>query len=98
MIALPGLLALSIPEPSVTAGGEPLTARLRAIRHEFKTTFFKWSALPVLLMMCSPLGSGAALLLLPAMAPHYGVSMDGVTLMNGVVGALLNALGALLVG
>ena len=98
LIALPGLLALTIPEPPVMADGESFGARLRAMGHEFKATFFKWSSLPVLLMLCSPLGSGAALSLLPGMAPHYAVSMNGVALMNGVAGALLSALGALLVG
>lgn len=98
LIALPGLLALTIPEPPVLAAAEPFSARLTAMGREFKATFFKWSAVPVLLMLCSPLGSGAALSLLPGMAPHYAVSMNGVALMNGVAGALLSALGALLVG
>ena len=98
LIALPGLLALTIPEPPVAAESKSFPQRLRAMGREFQATFFKWSALPVLLMLCSPLGSGAALSLLPGMAPHYAVSMNGVALMNGVAGALLSALGALLVG
>ena len=71
---------------------------LTRIGREFRTTFLHWRALPLLLMLCSPLGSGAALGLMPRMAPAYGVSVSGVALINGLLGGLLSALGALLVG
>lgn len=98
LVAAPGLLALMIEEAPVTAQGETLGGRLLAMGKEFKSTFLRWQALPVLLMLCSPLGSGAALGLLPGMAPSYGVNENMVAALNGVAGGLLSALGALLVG
>ena len=98
LVALPGLLALTVAEPAVIGRGEAFGAVLGRMGREFRHTFFKWSALPVLLMLCSPLGSGAALSLLPGLAPDYGVSINQVAWINGVAGGLLTALGALLVG
>ena len=98
VVGLPGLLALLIAEPEVEARGEPLAAVLRRMGREFHGTFWNWKGLPLLLMLVAPLGSGAALSLLPGLAPAYRVSVNGVALMNGIAGGLLSALGALLVG
>ncbi len=98
VVGLPGLLALLIAEPEVTGKGEPFWPVMQRMGTEFRETFFAWRKVPMLLLLCSPLGSGAALGLLSGMAPDYGVSMNGVALMNGVLGGLLSALGALLIG
>jgi PAT family beta-lactamase induction signal transducer AmpG len=96
-VAAPGLLALTIAEPEVVSGGDDLGQTLRRIGWEFKHTFFKWEALPVLLSFCAPFGSGAAIVLLPGLAPDYGVSVDQVAWINGLGGGLLMALGAALI-
>ena len=98
VVGLPGLLALAIDEPEIEASGEPFAAVMRRMGREFQTTFLNWRGVPLLLMLVAPLGSGAALSLFATMAPAYGVSINGVALMNGVLGGLLSALGALLVG
>ena len=98
VVGVPGLLALMIKEPEVSGRGEPFGAVIAAMGREFKVTFLNWKGVPLLLMLVAPLGSGAALSLFSTMAPAYGVSMNGVALMNGVLGGLLSALGALLVG
>jgi PAT family beta-lactamase induction signal transducer AmpG len=98
MVGLPGLVALTIREPEVVGQGDGFGMVLRRIRSEFKDTFFQWKAVPVLLVLAAPFGSGAALGLLPSLAPDYGVSVDQVAWMNGLGGGLLTALGALLIG
>ena len=98
LVAMPGLLALTVAEPAVVGHGDAFGAVIGRMGREFRQTFFKWSAVPVLLMLCSPLGSGAALSLLPGLAPDYGISINQVAWLNGVAGGLLTALGALMVG
>jgi len=96
IIALPGLLALTIAEPQV-ASSDGLGRTLGRIGMEFKRTFLKWEALPVLLCLCAPFGSGAAISLFSGLAPDYGVSVDQVAWINGLVGGLLMGLGAALI-
>lgn len=98
MVAVPALLALYVAEPEVAGKHDSYSVVLKQIRGEFKHTFFQWKALPVLLIMCAPFGSGAAISLLPGLAPDYGVSVDQVAWMNGLGGGLLTAMGALMVG
>ena len=98
MVAVPALLALYVAEPEVIGKHDSYGAVLKRIGSEFRQTFFKWKALPVLLIMCAPFGSGAAISLLPGLAPDYGISVDQVAWMNGLGGGLLTALGALLIG
>jgi PAT family beta-lactamase induction signal transducer AmpG len=93
-VAVPGLLALTIAEPEVVKGGDTLRQTLGRIGREFKQTFLKWEALPVLLCLCAPFCSGAAIGLYSAFAPDYGISVGQVALINGLVGGLLMAAGA----
>lgn len=97
MIAVPGLLALTISEPRVHSGGNGLGQTIARVGREFKHTFLKWDALPVLLSLCAPFGSGAAIGLFSGLAPDYGVSVDEVAWINGLAGGLLMALGASLI-
>ncbi len=98
LVAAPGLLSLMVAETGAAGDGEGLRTAVRRIGQEFRTTFFKWEALPVLLILMAPLGSGAAIGLLPGLAPDYGVSVGQVAWMNGLGGGLLTAFGALLIG
>lgn len=97
LVAVPGLLALTVAEPEVVGRGEQFSQVMARIGREFKRTFLKWDAVPVLLMLCAPFGSGAALSLLPGMAPDFGVSVSQVAWVNGLGGGLLTAAGAGLV-
>lgn len=94
MIAVPALAAFGAPEQR-QVGHEPLGATLRRMGTEFTTTFFCWRALPYALLMLFPMGSGAAIALLPGIAQDYGVNGAHVAWMNGVGGALLTAAGAM---
>src|SRR5579885_2540266 len=90
------------PSPSVRldAGGQsrrwragrrhhPLDAGTPAAAHCRRTL---WG----LLLLASPVSSGAALNLLPAVASHYRVGGQGVMWVNGMAGGLVLALGSLL--
>ncbi len=65
------------------------------IGYEFKTTFFRWRAVPYTLVMLFPMCSGAAIGLLPGIAQDYGVTGQQMAWMNGIAGALLTAAGSL---
>ncbi len=94
LIAIPALFALAAPkQPFVETHG--LDETLSRIWSEFKTTFITWRALPYTLLMIFPLGSGAAIGLLPGLATDYGISTQQVAWMNGIGGAFLTAAGAM---
>jgi PAT family beta-lactamase induction signal transducer AmpG len=98
IVFLPSLAALAIDEPPLEpVAEEGLGRRLGQIWSECKTTFLRWSALPSLLLLMSPLGSGGAMNLLPGIAVDYGLSGNQVAWLNGIAGALLTAAGAMLV-
>jgi PAT family beta-lactamase induction signal transducer AmpG len=93
MIALPAVFAFAAPrQEKITAeGAGQIFAR---IGREFKDTFFRWKAVPYLTLMLFPMGSGAAIGLLPGLAADYGVSAIHVAWLNGLGGAALTAAGA----
>lgn len=95
MVAIPSLAALTIAEdaPAASAG---LFDRLGKIGRELVDVFRSRSTLWGLLLLASPVSSGAALNLLPAVASHYGVGRAGVMWVNGVAGGLVLSLGSLL--
>lgn len=95
MVAIPSLAALTVAEgaPAVSVG---LLDRLGKIGRELVTVFRSRRTLWGLLLLASPVSSGAALNLLPAVASHYGVGRAGVMWVNGVAGGLVLSLGSLL--
>jgi PAT family beta-lactamase induction signal transducer AmpG len=96
LIALPAVFALAAPkQPFVQTHG--LDETLSRIWSEFKATFITWRALPYALLMTFPMGSGAAIGLLPGLATDYGISTQQIAWMNGVAGALLTTAGAMTV-
>jgi PAT family beta-lactamase induction signal transducer AmpG len=95
LIAGPALFALAAPEQEEISEAD-FGRTLRMVGSEFKTTFLNWKAIPYTLCLGLPIGSGAAVGLLPGVAEDYGVSGQSVAWMNGVGGALLLAGGALL--
>jgi len=93
--ALPSLAGLSVAE-GPPAPSTDLIDRLRKIAKELITVFHSRRTLWGLLLLASPVSSGAALNLLPAVASHYGVGGQGVMWVNGMAGGLVLALGSLL--
>ncbi len=94
LIALPGLLSFTIPEPLPEPS--PWFQRRRAlIGREIwavaRSPQRRWGTL----LLLAPGGTGAAQSLLPAIASHYGVGAAGVMWMNGVGGGAILAVGAL---
>ena len=95
MTAVPSLAALTIAEapPARTSG---LVDHIRKVGKELITVFHSRRTVWGLLLLASPVSSGAALNLLPAVASHYGVGAQGVMWVNGMAGGLVLALGSLL--
>jgi PAT family beta-lactamase induction signal transducer AmpG len=94
LVAVSGLFALFAPKQKQITG-ENFGRTMEILWAECKKTFGRWEAIPYILLGLSPMGSGAAIGLLPAIAHSYGVSSDQVGWMNGIAGALLIAAGAL---
>jgi PAT family beta-lactamase induction signal transducer AmpG len=95
MTAAPSLAALTVPE-ALPAKSISLFDRLRKIGKELIKVLHSRRTLWGLLLLASPVSSGAALNLLPAVASHYGVGGQGVMWVNGMAGGLVLALGSLL--
>lgn len=97
-VLLPALavLAVDAPPPQRANSQTGPAAQIAGMWSEFKTTFLRWSSLPSLLLLMSPLASGGAMGLLPGLATDYRVSGTEVAWLNGMAGALLTAAGALL--
>jgi MFS transporter, PAT family, beta-lactamase induction signal transducer AmpG len=95
MMVLPSLAALTVEEslPVQTAG---FRDHLWKVGKELITVFHSRRTVWGLLLLASPVSSGAALNLLPAVASHYGVGAQGVMWVNGMAGGLVLALGSLL--
>jgi len=94
MIALPSLAALAAPKQDALQAEAPGMV-LSRIGREFRGTFLRWRALPYIAVVMFPMGSGAAIGLLPGLAVDYHVSGQQVAWMNGLAGSALTALGAL---
>lgn len=94
LVALPALIAFAAPHQDFiqTSG---LGETMSRVFTEFKATFFRWPAVPYAVLIAFPIGSGAAIGLLPGLAVDYGVSGQQIAWMNGLGGALLTAAGAM---
>jgi MFS transporter, PAT family, beta-lactamase induction signal transducer AmpG len=94
LIALPSLAAFAAPEQTQEQG-QGIRQTFDCIWHEFKSTFFRWRAVPYTFVMLFPMASGALIGLLPGIAQDYHVSGQQMAWMNGMAGALLTASGSL---
>lgn len=92
---VPVLLVLRLEEPPRGPRTASFSARMRALGTEFRQSFLRLSALPAVLLLMSPLGSGGAIGILPSIAKDYGVSASQVAWTNGMMGAVLTCAGAL---
>ncbi len=93
LIAVPAFVVFGAPRQALISG-DTFRATMRRISGEFKRTFFRPDALPYIACMTFPMGSGAAIGLLPGVAREYGVNGDQVAWINGLLGGLLIAAGA----
>lgn len=94
LVTCPALVALTIPEPPVQNSAKEFRKTCAVMGTEIKATLFSWKSLPGLLLLLSPVGTGAAQSLFAAMARDYRVSENAVMLLNGVLGGVLTMLGA----
>jgi len=94
VVALPGLLSFTIPEPSPEPSAW-FQGRFSQIGKEIfsviRSPARRWGTL----LLLAPGGTGAAQGLLPAIAAHYGVGPTGVIWTNGIAGGVMLGLGSL---
>lgn len=95
MIALPTLSALAAPAQQTFSNGN-FGESLRSVGAEFKRSFWTWRAVPYIVCMLAPAGTGSAIGLLPGVAAQYQFGGDSVAWIDGLAGGLLLAGGALL--
>jgi MFS transporter, PAT family, beta-lactamase induction signal transducer AmpG len=93
LIAVPALAVFAAPRQEEVTGGS-FRGTMQRVWGEFRTTFFRWDALPYVACMTFPIATGAAIGLLPGVARQYGVNGDEVAWINGLMGGLLIAGGA----
>ncbi len=94
MIVLPSLFVFEAPaEPVIRE--HTVRETVARILQECKATFWRWEAIPYILVVAGPGGSGAMIGLLGAIARDYGVTGQQVAWINGIGGALLTSAGAL---
>ena len=91
----PILLVLLLDEPPLSSRGKSFGGELLRMGREFKKTFLRLSALPAVLLLMSPLGSGGAIGILSSIAKDYGVSANQVAWTNGLIGGVLCCAGAI---
>jgi hypothetical protein len=91
---MPALPVLLLHEDPVGNRGHTLAADMRRMGREFRKTFLRLSALPAVLLLMSPLGSGGAIGILSSVAQDYGVSANQVAWTNGLGGGILTFAGA----
>jgi PAT family beta-lactamase induction signal transducer AmpG len=92
---IPALPVLLLDEPPLAKQGKSFAQEMLLMGREFKKTFLRLSALPAVLLLVSPLGSGGAIGILSSIAKDYGVSGNQVAWTNGLMGGVLTLAGAL---
>jgi len=97
MVALPALAALAAPVQQKMVR-ESFAEEIRRIGREFRRTFLRWEAVPYVVLLCSPLGTGAAIGLLTGLAKDYQVSAHEVAWINGAASLVLMPAGAVMAG
>jgi PAT family beta-lactamase induction signal transducer AmpG len=94
LVAAPAAIALTIPEPATPSGTSEFLKTCAFMGREMRETLFSSRSLPGLLLLISPVSTGAAQSLFAAMARDYQVGEQGVMLLNGLLGGVLTMLGA----
>lgn len=94
LVTAPAAIALTIPEPAPLSDLRNFWKTCTTMGREIRTTLFSMKSLPGMLLLFAPVGTGAAQSLFAAMAKDYHVGMRGVLLLNGLLGGVLNMIGA----
>jgi PAT family beta-lactamase induction signal transducer AmpG len=94
LTVIPVLPVLWFEERPVVKRGKGFGEEMGVMGREFKKTFLRLSALPAVLLLVSPLGSGGAIGILSSIATDYGVSSSQVAWTNGLAGGVLTFAGA----
>ncbi len=94
IVIAPALLVLAVDEPAPTKREGSFGGEMLHMGREFRRTFLRLSALPAVLLLMAPNGSGGAVGILASIAKDYGVSGNQVAWVNGLAGAVLTTAGA----
>jgi PAT family beta-lactamase induction signal transducer AmpG len=97
LMLLPASAALWIHEPPRQRSAETYGATIRGIGVELRSTFFSLRNLPGILLLVSPIGTGAVTTVLSGLTREYHASADQLGFANGWGGGVITALGALCV-
>ncbi len=92
---LPVLPAVLLHEDPPAKRQHSFAAEMGIMGREFRKTFLRLSAIPAVLLLMSPLGSGGAIGILSSIAKDYGVSANQVAWTNGLAGGILTFAGAI---
>jgi PAT family beta-lactamase induction signal transducer AmpG len=101
VILLPGLAVFAVREPLREPAGQTYGrtygSTMRGIGRELRATFLSLRSVPGILLLVSPLGTGAITTVLSGLTRDYGAGADQLGFANGWGGGLLTATGALCV-
>lgn len=84
LVAAPALAVFAAPRQEEISDST-FHVTLQRIGSEFRATFLRWDALPYIVCLAFPIGTGAAVGLLPGIARQYGVNGDQVAWINGLL-------------
>jgi len=91
----PALSALLVREPHREKSGDKLGATFAEMGREMARTFFSWKNAPGLLVLASPIGTGAMQQLMGGLTQEYHASSTQLAFANGWGGGVLTAIGSL---
>jgi PAT family beta-lactamase induction signal transducer AmpG len=97
LMLLPAIAALWIHEPPRQRSGETYGTTVRGIGVELRSTFLSLRKLPGILLLVSPIGTGAVTTVLSGLTREYHASADQLGFANGWGGGVITAAGALCV-
>jgi PAT family beta-lactamase induction signal transducer AmpG len=92
---LPALCALAVREPHREKRVERLGETFRGLGQEMKGMFFNWKNVPGMLVLASPVGTGAMQSLMGGLTKQYGATETQLAFASGWGGGLLTAAGSL---
>jgi len=95
LIVVPAFAVLAVPEPLPANAGTSYESRLRVVAEDLKQTFLRTGSIPGILLLLSPIGSGAMSTLMSGLTREYGASLPQLAVGRGFGGGVLTATGAM---
>lgn len=89
------LTALAVREPHREKSAAKLGATFKDMGLELKGMFFNWRNVPGMLVLASPIGTGAMQSLMGGLTKEYGASSAQLAFANGFGGGIATAVGSL---